>query len=164
MCLRQRKKQERPSHFLKSWTEKSGQFFEQIRSRKRPFFWEGRRGQMYTQAFEEILSIVFTCRWCLGVVKSLCTSSALLFWEGCSYPTLWCRYVDVFVDARTLRPSVSALDEYHIPRVLSLVTSENLFQFNLMQLYFMQKCVERKEGAIFFLAVLVNHHKIFLFP
>ena len=46
--------------------------------------------------------------------------------KGCSYPTSGCRDVDVSVNGCIPRPSSSALDEYHIPRALSLVTSENL--------------------------------------
>ena len=30
---------------------------------------------------------LFTCRWCPGVMKSFCMSCALLYREGCSYPT-----------------------------------------------------------------------------
>ena len=68
----------------------------------------------------------FTCRWCLGVMKCFCASCALLCREGCSYPTSRCRYVDVFIDGCIPPPTVSALDKYCIPRVLSLVATEKL--------------------------------------
>ena len=54
----------------------------------------------------------------MGVMKVLCTSCALLIGEDNPYPTSQCRYVDISVDGRTLRPLVSTLDEYYIPRVI----------------------------------------------
>ena len=74
----------------------------------------------------EYRTFIITCRWCTGVMKSLCMSCALLCQEGCPYLTSRCRQVDVSIDGHTLRLSVFVLEGCHIPRVLSLVTSETL--------------------------------------
>ena len=61
-----------------------------------------------------------------GVMKCCCTSFALFCWESRPYLASRYRYVDVFVDIRIPPPLSSLLEEYHILRVISLVTSENL--------------------------------------
>ena len=43
-----------------------------------------------------------------GVMNVLCTSCALVDWEGIPYTISRCRYVDVSVDGRTPQSSVSA--------------------------------------------------------
>ena len=55
--------------------------------------------------------VLVTCQCCPGVMKYCRTSCALRCWEGWSYPTSRCQYVDVSVDRRIPRPSLSALDE-----------------------------------------------------
>ena len=54
--------------------------------------------------------------------------------SGClgRYPTPQCRHVDVSVNGRTLRPSVSALDEYHIPRVNTCCSGCRIPSHNLV--------------------------------
>ena len=60
-----------------------------------------------------------TSRWCPGVMKVPCKSCAWFFGEGIPYPLSRCRHVDISIGGRTLRPSVSSLDEYHIPRAIT---------------------------------------------
>ena len=55
--------------------------------------------------------VLVTCQCCPWVMKYCRTSCALRCWEGWSYPTSRCQYVDVSVDRRIPRPSSSALDE-----------------------------------------------------
>ena len=62
----------------------------------------------------------------LGVNECCCTSCALWCREGWPYPASRCWYVGVSVDGHIPHPSSSTLEEYHILRVVSLVTSENL--------------------------------------
>ena len=50
-----------------------------------------------------------------GGDEKLLRSFALLRWEGCPYPTSWCRKVEVSVDGRTLQPLV--LMSRKVPRV-----------------------------------------------
>ena len=66
-----------------------------------------------------------TCRCCPGVMKRCCMLCAGLCCEEWPYPTSWCQYVDVSLDGRIPRRSVPSLEEYHIPRGLFIITSED---------------------------------------
>ena len=88
---------------------------------------------------EKFSEEIFRCRCCRGVMKCCCTSCALLYMEGWSYLASRCRYVDISVHVRIPRPSSSSLDEYHIPRVVSLVTSENLILWRFSANWFSDK-------------------------
>ena len=74
-----------------------------------------------------------TCCLSPWVMKVIRTSCALLIWVGIPYPTSRCRYVNVSIDGCPLRPSVSALDEYHIPRVITCHFREPC---SLIKIYF----------------------------
>ena len=65
-------------------------------------------------------------------MKSCCMSHAVLCGEGWSYPASRCRYVDVSIDDHVPWSSPLALDEYHIPREMSLKKQLYGYTLNLI--------------------------------
>ena len=64
----------------------------------------------------------------LTIYFFLRADAALGWWNGVAHLAARYQYVDISIDGCIPRRSVSAVLEYHIPRVLYTVTSENLIQ------------------------------------